>query len=115
MAALQLKESGRLDDAQESLTSILKQEPRLAEPRMELARILLDTDRVEEAEEHARQALGDLENHGQWVEDLAENTVMALAHALLAEALRRRADEDDIIFGDPSTPSEYRVSKVSFK
>jgi tetratricopeptide (TPR) repeat protein len=103
MEALRIKEAGSLDDAHEALTSILKQEPRLAEPRMELARILLDTDRVEEAEEHARQALGDLENHGQWVEDIGENTVLALAHALLAEALRRRADDDDIIFGDPET------------
>ena len=99
--ALALKDKGHIDKAKETLESILRTEPRLAEPRMELARIFLDTDRVEDAEEHASQALEDLNNHGQWVENVSENTLTALAHALVAEALRRRADEDDIIFGDP--------------
>lgn len=101
MDAMQLKESGQVDSALESLQAILRVEPRLAEPRMELARIYLDVDRTVDAEEHARQALDDLANHGQWVDALEENVILALAHALLAEALRRRAEEDDIIFGDP--------------
>jgi len=101
MAALALKESGQVNASYDALTEILKKEPRLAEPRMELARLLLDTDRVEEALEHARHALGDLNNHGQWIDDIPENTIKALSHALVAEALRRRIDEDDLIFGDP--------------
>jgi len=100
--ALRMKDSGRLDDALEAFNTILTAEPRLAEPRMELARILLDTDRLQEAEEHARLALEQLEAGGQWVDDISEEVVMALCCALLAEVLRRRADEDNVIFGDPA-------------
>jgi hypothetical protein len=72
---------------------------------MELARLFLDTERVDEAEEHARLALEHLQAGGRWNEDLPEDTVMALAHALLAEVLRRRLEEDSLIFGDPA---EYK-------
>jgi tetratricopeptide (TPR) repeat protein len=101
IAALAAKSAGDIDTAEDELRAILRIEPRLAEPRLELARVLLDTDRVEEAEPHARQALTHLEAGGQWTDELPENVVQALAHALLAEILRRRADEDDVIFGDP--------------
>lgn len=101
LVALEHKDAGALDDAEDTLRSILRVEPRLPEPHLELARILLDTDRVGEAELHAREALGYLEAGGQWTDDLPENVVLALAHALLAETLRRRADEDDVLFGDP--------------
>lgn len=100
MLALQRKDAGDFDGALQEFQAILKVEPRLAEPRMELARMLLDLDRTQDAEEHARQALGDLENHGQWVDSVDENQILALAHAILAEALRRRVEEDDVIFGD---------------
>jgi hypothetical protein len=103
LAALGHRESGRLDTAEDELRAILRVEPRLPEPRMELARILLDTDRLEEAEEQAREALSVLESGGQWTDDLPETVVAAIAHATLAEALRRKADEDDVIFGDPDT------------
>jgi tetratricopeptide (TPR) repeat protein len=103
VVALGLKAGGQLDAAFEALSAILKKEPRLAEPRMELARLLLDTDRVAEAEEHARLALADLENHGQWVDNLSETAVLALSHALLAEALRRRIEDDDLLFGKAET------------
>lgn len=101
MAALARKEKGDLDAAEDELRAILRTEPRLAEPRLELARILLDTDRLSEAEDHAREALDALLAGGQWIDDLPESVLLAMAHALLAEVLRRRADEDDIIFGDP--------------
>lgn len=101
LAALEHKEEGRLDEAEEALRDILKVEPRLPEPRMELARILLDTDRLGPAEEHAREALRLLESGGMWTEMLPEDVVKSVAHALLAEVLRRHADEDDVIFGDP--------------
>jgi len=99
--ALEKKDAGDFDGALQEFQAILKVEPRLAEPRMELARMLLDLDRTQDAEEHARQALEDLENHGQWVDTIDENQILALAHAILAEALRRRVEEDDVIFGDP--------------
>ena len=102
LAALRHKERGDIDSAEDEFRAILSVEPRLPEPRMELARVLLDTARLEEAEEHSRQALELLESGGQWTADLPESTVRAVAHALLAEILRQRADADDIIFGDPA-------------
>ena len=101
MAALEMREQGRVDESFDELQAIISIEPRLPEPRMELSRILLDTDRVESAVEHARLALEHLEASGPWINNFPANTILALAHAILAEGLRRRADEDDIIFGDP--------------
>lgn len=102
LAALADKDEGRLDAAEDALRDILKTEPRLPEVHLELARLLLDTDRVADAEPHAREAITWLEQGGQWTDEIPENVVQALAHALLAEILRRRADEDDVIFGDPA-------------
>ncbi|TNE89099.1 MAG: hypothetical protein EP330_11715 [Deltaproteobacteria bacterium] len=99
MKAIEAKDAGKLDLAEDELRGILRVEPRLAEPRMELARILLDTDRIEEAEEHAREALSQLEAGGQWTDELPENVVLGLSHALLAEVLRRRIEDDDVVFG----------------
>lgn len=101
LEALSLKEAGDLDGSEDLLRGILKVEPRLPEPHLELARILLDTDRLSDAEAHAREGLNHLEASGPWTEELPDNVVEALANALLAEVLRRRADEDDVIFGDP--------------
>jgi tetratricopeptide (TPR) repeat protein len=99
--ALRLKDQGRVDDAEDKLRHILKTEPRLAEPHMELGRLLLDTNRVRDAESHAREALQYLEAGGQWTDEIPEHVLLAVAHGLLAEVLRRMADEDDIIFGSP--------------
>ena len=101
VAALRAKDAGRVDTAEEGLRGIIATEPRLAEPHMELGRLLLDTDRLTEAEDHAREALAELEQTGPWTDEIPVDVVRALAHALLAEILRRRADEDDVIFGDP--------------
>jgi tetratricopeptide (TPR) repeat protein len=101
LAALAAKEAGRIDEAEEALRRVLRVEPRLPEPRIELARILLDTDRLDEAEEEAREGLAQLEISGPWSEDLEPDVVAALGKALLAECLRRQAEEDDVVFGDP--------------
>jgi tetratricopeptide (TPR) repeat protein len=102
LAALAAKDAGRTDDALDKLEEILKVEPRLPEPHLELARLQLDLDRLSDAEIHAREALRWLEAGGQWTEEIPEETMLALAHATLAEILRRRADEDDLVFGDPA-------------
>lgn len=101
MDALDLKRAGQIDKAEDVLLKILNAEPRLPEPRMELARLHLDTDRVASGEEHARLALESLEAGGQWVDALPADTLLALAHALVAESLRRRLDQDEVIFGPP--------------
>lgn len=102
MAALTAKDRGNVDKAEEILLDILKIEPRLPEPHLELARVLLDTERARDAEPHAREAIAHLRAGGQWIDEVPENVLQALAHATLAEILRRQADEDDVIFGDPA-------------
>ena len=101
LAAVELHAHGNLDAAEDELRAILKAEPRLAEPRLLLGRILLDTSRLGDAEEHTREALTTLEAGGQWTEDIDEKVLLGMTHAQLAEILRRTADEDDVIFGDP--------------
>ncbi|RME26786.1 MAG: hypothetical protein D6798_05960, partial [Deltaproteobacteria bacterium] len=102
LAALDAVRAGRLDEAAEELRAILKVEPRLAEPRIELARLHLQTGQLEEAAEQAQEAIRILENGGQWTEDLDEDTVLSLAWNIRAEALRQQADQDSVVFGDPA-------------
>ncbi len=102
LAALEELRQGRIDRADKALRAILAVEPRLAEPRLELARILLDTGRLDDAESQARQALEILEAGGQWTEELPGHVVLGLAHGLLAEILRQQADRDEVIFGEPA-------------
>lgn len=101
LLALAARDKGDLDAASELLRSILRVEPRLAEPQMELARVLLDTEQLDEAEEYAREAVRILEGGGQWTDDLPEEVVLSMAWDLLGEILRSKADSDDIVFGDP--------------
>jgi tetratricopeptide (TPR) repeat protein len=100
--ALALKERRDFDAAAEALRGILRVEPRLAEPRLELARILLDTGQPELAEEEAREAVRILEGGGQWIDVLPEAVVLSLAFDLLGESIRLQADSDEVVFGDPA-------------
>jgi len=102
MTALKAIEDNRVDTAEDLLKAILIVEPRLPEPHMELARVYLAMERLEEAEEHARMAVEMLENTGPWLDGIEDEVVASLGHALLAEVLRRRLEEDDVIFGDPN-------------
>jgi tetratricopeptide (TPR) repeat protein len=101
LAGVQLVQRGRIDDALETFRSILALEPRLAEPRLELSRIYLDSGRLDEAEAEAREAVRLLEAGGQWVDELPEAVVLGVGHGLLAEVLRQQADSDAVIFGPP--------------
>lgn len=99
--ALVARERDDVDGAAELLRSVLAAEPRLAEPRLELAHILMNTRQLDEAEEQAREALRILQTGGQWTDDIDEDTLLSHAYTTLAEILRQRADDDTIIFGDP--------------
>ncbi len=101
MNAVQRMEKNDVDAAAEILRRILQKEPRLAEPRIELARILIETRQVSEAESEIREAIRILENGGQWLDDLSEAQVQSVAYGLLAEVLRMMAEEDEVVFGDP--------------
>jgi tetratricopeptide (TPR) repeat protein len=108
--ALDARRRGDVDGAAELLRGILKLEPRLAEPRLELAHILIETGQLDEAEEHAREAISTLESGGRWTEDLDDSQVLSLAFGTLGEALRRRADSDDVVFG-PAAVYEALVNE----
>jgi len=99
--ALRLREKNQVDKAAEILRGILKVEPRLAEPRLELARILLDTGQVEEARSQAEEATRILESGGQWTDEIPENVLASMAFGLLGEIIRTQADADEAVFGDP--------------
>jgi tetratricopeptide (TPR) repeat protein len=99
--ALQARRKGDVDAASELLRSILSVEPRLAEPRVELASMLLEAEQLEEAEAEAREATRLLDLGGQWTEDVDPDIMRSLAWNLLAETLRRQADQDAVVFGDP--------------
>jgi thioredoxin-like negative regulator of GroEL len=101
--ALEARRTGDVDGAAELLRGILKLEPRLAEPRLELAHLLIETGQVEEAEDHAREAISVLESGGRWTEDLDDSQILSLAWGTLGEALRRRADDDAVVFGPAAT------------
>ncbi|HND32012.1 MAG TPA: tetratricopeptide repeat protein, partial [Myxococcota bacterium] len=68
MAALELRTKGKSDEARQKLENVLRVDPRLPEPRLEMARIYLETQRLEDAETEAREALSLLQAGGQWVE-----------------------------------------------
>lgn len=101
LGGIEYLRKGRIDDAIKVFGGILAVEPRLAEPRMELARIYLDTGRLPEAEAEAQEALRLLEAGAQWLEEIPEAVMLGLAHGLLAEIYRQIADSDEVIFGAP--------------
>jgi len=99
--ALAKRNAGKVDAALDAFLEILKVEPRLAEPRMEIARIYLEMGRLDDAEEEIREAIRIVESGGVWTEDIPEHIVAALAWALLGEILKEKASSDEVVFGDP--------------
>ncbi len=100
LAALELRVAGDVEGATKALEDLLKVEPRLPEPRLELAHIHLEAGRLPEAESEAREALKWLLQGGQWVEDLTEEQALSMAHGILGEILREKASLDEVVFGD---------------
>jgi tetratricopeptide (TPR) repeat protein len=100
MAGVEMLSKNDIDGGAECMRRILRVEPRLAEPRVELARVLLETAQLSEAEAEIREAIRILENGGQWIDHLPENEVQSVAYGLLAEVLRKRGESDEVVFGD---------------
>ncbi len=101
LGALELARRGDVDGAAEELRAVLRVEPRLAEPRLELARLLIATDQLEEAAEQAEEAVRILESGGRWTEEISDEVMLSLALDTQGEALRLQADRDEIVFGNP--------------
>ena len=101
MRAMDARQKNNPDRAQELLRLIVRREPRLPEPHLELAHIQMEAGRDDEAEVEVREAIRLYEAGGQWIDALPEPVVRSLAHNLLGELLRRKADSDEVVFGDP--------------
>jgi len=106
MEALEARRQADVDRALDLLQRIIRKEPRLAEPHLELGRLHLDAGRLDDALAETREALKWLLLGGQWVDDLSEDVMLSVAHGQLAEILRRIADTDEVIFGEPERLKE---------
>ncbi len=101
LEALEAHRRADVDRAMELLRSVIRKDPRLPEPHLQLGRIHLDAGRLEDAEVETREAMKWLAGGGQWVDEVPDEVMESLAHGQLAEVLRRQAETDEVIFGDP--------------
>ena len=92
LAAVSARQEGDDDQARKHLREIVRKEPRLAEPHLELGHMAIEADDLAEAETHVRLALEQLERGNQWVDDLPADQLLSFAHNLLGEVLVARAD-----------------------
>jgi len=98
--ALELRDAEDDDAAEELLRSIITTEPRLAEPRLELAHIAVGREDWDEAEGQAREAVEILQRGGQWTLEIDPDVFLAFAYNLLGEILVRSIDGTDLIESD---------------
>ena len=116
MQAMAARENGDLDSAAEMMLGILKIEPRLAEPHLELAHIYLQVEQLEDAQTHIDEAIIYLESGGQWTDDLEPDEILSLAYSTKGEIYRALAGQDEIVFGDEEEFTRLlKESKSAFK
>ncbi len=92
LGAVEARQDGRDDQAADLLRQILAAEPRLAEPRLELAHMAIQRGDLEEADEQAAMAVDILSRGGQWIDDLPGAQLEAFALNLLGEIRYARAE-----------------------
>lgn len=113
--AVELRLDGSDDKAREIFEEILKQEPRLAEPRLELAHMAALAARWEEAQEQARLAVDILRRDGQWTEDVEPGRLLGFALNLLGEIIVRPLEEGDLFLTDrPSFDASWNEAATMF-
>ena len=116
MQAIEARENGDLDSAAEMMLGILKIEPRLPEPHLELSHIYLQVGQLEDAQTHIDEAIVYLESGGQWTDDLEESEVLSLAYSTKGEIYRALASEDEMVFGDEEEFKKLlKEAKTAFK
>lgn len=93
--AFTLRQQGQTEEATRILREILTVEPRLAEPRLELAAIAAEVEDWDEAEQQARQAVVALRAGGQWTADVSGSELLAFALNLLGEVIIRPLQDSD--------------------
>lgn len=115
LKAMEFRQNGQVEKAEKTLLALLREEPRLSEPHLELAHIYLAADKLEDALSHIASAIEGLENGGQWL-DIDENELLSMAYTIRGEIYRTMADQDDMIFGDQAKWNELiQLAKTSFQ
>ena len=115
MAAMEHRQQGNAKKSEICLLEIVKKEPRLPEPHLELAHIYLALEQLEDARSHIDQAVQYLENGGQWL-DLPEDEILLMAYLIQGEVYRSLADLDEVVFGEQSVYIDYvNRAKNAFK
>ena len=98
--AMQLRADGKDAEATERLQAILSTDPRLAEPRLELAHLAAAREDWDEAEAQARMAVDVLRSGGQWTADVPAEALLSFSVNLLAEVIYRSLQDSELIFTD---------------
>jgi tetratricopeptide (TPR) repeat protein len=98
--ALTAREQGNDGEARKLFEAILKEEPRLAEPRLELSHMAALTEDWEEAQSQARLAVEILKRGGQWTQDVEPQVLLGFALNLLGELMVRPLEEGDLFLTD---------------
>ena len=97
MAAVEANNGGNKAEARRLFKEVLLQEPRIAEPRLELASIALHEGDLEEAEAQAREGLQQLERGWKWLDDPSDEQMLAHACNLLGEILKQLSSSDEVM------------------
>lgn len=106
-AALAHRQAGREPEAERLLREIVRADPRLPEPRLELSYLAALREDWLEAEAQGRMAVRLLRSGGQWVADLQPSALLSFALNLLGETLVRPLEEGDLFLVD--RPAFVRV------
>ena len=101
LEAIKAHQEGNLDKAELISKAILKLEPRLVEPNVELSSIALRREQLELAQGYAEEAIRLCTLHGHWMDNFTDDELLAMAYCNLGEALRKQAEMDEVIFQDP--------------
>jgi tetratricopeptide (TPR) repeat protein len=104
--AMELRAAHDLEGARSLLREVLLSDPRLAEPRLELAHIAATVEDWEEAEEQARAAVHLLRSGGQWTAAMAPKVLQAFATNLLGEVIYRSIEDGELMFRDEAAFTE---------
>lgn len=116
MEAVEANNSGRIEQAEALFKQILTEEPRMAEPRLELASIYLRREALGEAEAQAREALEILERGWRWLEDLSEEQLLGHACNLLGEILKQQSTSDEVMSqGDAAIRERWQEAGELFE
>ncbi len=106
MAAMEHRQQGHTKKSEICLLEIVKKEPRLPEPHLELAHIYFSIEQLDDARSHIEQAVEYLENGGQWL-DVPEKELLSMAYLIQGSIYRSLADQDEVVFGEQPVYIEY--------